>query len=294
MPLPILPTHVLPVNDPVEANMHHAWHPSTAPELQGLAGQALRHSRVQLVAATDHNLGDKKQGPLTYHDYYAGPPLPTSEAEIFRMCVLAAAGYIPDRAIDIHGPNGPREIRINELQRGILRKPAVPMHINNATKARMQARAIEAYQTFERPTTTEAEYVNQYLQDFEARQKEIDGFHYRHLVYRYEPIRDFFRDYALRQDLRDVNELVIEEFLGTRDADRKARLGRWLLARAVERSTDPMEHAYADLRKDGYLHPLMPPAARLLTLYKLGNLPQRTQLVTEQEEVLKRQVGLAA
>jgi hypothetical protein len=98
------PSERLPRDDPNIANWHHLWHPSTARQLQSLSGQALRSSRVQLLPVTDHNIGTE-----TYHHYYIGPPLPDEDDmdTQFKFCVLACAGYVPDRVIDLHSRNEP-------------------------------------------------------------------------------------------------------------------------------------------------------------------------------------------
>lgn len=293
IPLPILPQEWLPINDPARANQHHSWHPSTAPELLTPAGLALRHSRVQLVRATDHNMGDKTKGKLTYHDFYVGPKLPIEEAEIFRMCVLACAGYIPDRAIDLRN-GSPVDVPMNERQMRILRKPAVPQQVYRSDKNKVRNRAAEAYSKLINPPLGKEDYTRQTVKDFVQRREAQAGFHFRHLTYSYEPLRDFFRKHALDQDLKHIKDLRVEEFLLTKDQDRKMHLGRWLLAQAVEKTTDAMEQTYSELRNAGRLHPQMPAEARLLVLYKLGRREDRTQLVVEAEKTIKARLGLVA
>lgn len=90
------PEYPLPASRSEIADDNHSFHPSTHPTLTGsLAGVALRASRVQRTDWWDHH--------IIYHGYYTGPQLPESEHAIFQTIVFAAAGYIPDMAIDCRG-----------------------------------------------------------------------------------------------------------------------------------------------------------------------------------------------
>jgi len=89
------PDYPLPTRRSDLADENHAFHPSRSPLLTTPAGEALKASRVQRVDWWDHH--------IVYHGYFAGPPIPTTEAEIFKTIVFAAAKYIPDTAIDCHG-----------------------------------------------------------------------------------------------------------------------------------------------------------------------------------------------
>jgi hypothetical protein len=274
------------------ANMHHAWHPSSDPRLLTTAGLALRHSRVQLVRANDHNMGDRKRGKLTYHDFYAGPPLPTDEAEIFRMCVLSCAGYLPERAIDLR-QSEPVDIAMNSQQIEILKKAAVPQHVRRYEKTKAKQRASALYKGFENPGVTETEYVEQAVDDFVRRREAQAGFHFRHLVYRYEPIRDFFREYAFSQDFTMVREERLDQFLFTNNYEDKVKLGRWLLALAVGQTADLVQPTYAELRRNGKLHPRMPADVRELIWFKVGSPDQHAALTPKIEEKVRAQLKIA-
>lgn len=96
IPYPLLPPpYFLPSDRPDLADDNHAFHPRLSPLLQGVSGEAIRNCRVQRTDWYDHH--------IIYHGYYDGPPLPRTEAERFRIVVMAVAGYIPDLAIDCHG-----------------------------------------------------------------------------------------------------------------------------------------------------------------------------------------------
>jgi hypothetical protein len=96
IPYPLLPPpYSLPSDRHEIADDNHAFHPRLSPLLEGVSGEAIRNCRVQRTDWYDHH--------IVYHGYYEGPKIPTDEAERFRIVVLAAAGYIPDLALDCHG-----------------------------------------------------------------------------------------------------------------------------------------------------------------------------------------------
>lgn len=89
------PEYSLPTRRSDLADENHAFHPSRSPLLATPAGEALKACRVQRVDWYDHH--------IVYHGYFDGPPIPTTEEEIFKTLVFAAAKYIPDMAIDCRG-----------------------------------------------------------------------------------------------------------------------------------------------------------------------------------------------
>ncbi len=98
LPLPIVPDENvrLPIDNPFVADLHHGFHPASHPDLQSLGGKALRHSRLQLVDKNYHNHTER-----SYHRFFEGPPIPVNPDEQFKICVLAAAGFVPDQGIDL-------------------------------------------------------------------------------------------------------------------------------------------------------------------------------------------------
>ncbi|MEO8105404.1 MAG: hypothetical protein ABI602_03655 [Candidatus Saccharibacteria bacterium] len=93
IPLPLAPQYMAERPSRYKPNDHHSWHSRLDPLLHdSVGGLALRGSRVQMANFDTHN--------LDYHrDNFDGPPLPQNDAERLRPIVLAAAGYVPDRAI---------------------------------------------------------------------------------------------------------------------------------------------------------------------------------------------------
>lgn len=122
IPLPLLTTHepaFAPVRKP---DLHHAFHPRRSPELQGIAGLALRECRVQVTKYyTHHN---------EYHHEFYGPPLPQTDEEKFQLVVLAAAGYIPEQAITFGRDSSPHTVHMPAYIRERMWKTN-RIHINN-------------------------------------------------------------------------------------------------------------------------------------------------------------------
>lgn len=97
IPHPMLPPpdRILTRTKSGEIDLNHAFHPRMDVLLQGVGGLAVRHCRVQLVPWHDHH--------NVYHRAYYGPPLPETVHAQFRTVVFAAAGYIPEFAVDCRG-----------------------------------------------------------------------------------------------------------------------------------------------------------------------------------------------
>jgi hypothetical protein len=64
-------------------------------------------------------------------------------------------------------------------------------------------------------------------------------------------ISNFIKNHLIRQDFSNVNESVIEEFIETRNVDRKRFLGHWLLAIASEVATEPVSPVYKQALDEG-------------------------------------------
>lgn len=88
-PLPVLPARLR--ENGVFFNYDHLRFPSTAPELQGLAGRAVRCSSGQLIDYGSH----KRK-----HKVFSQSDLPQTAEEAFRATVFACAGIVPRQAID--------------------------------------------------------------------------------------------------------------------------------------------------------------------------------------------------
>jgi hypothetical protein len=120
IPLPLCPRphQPLPVGRGVanvsrEGDWHHPFYYKRTLLGHGLAGQALRSSRVQWMAYDDHH--EDRQG---LHAFYDGPPLPQTDQDWFKTTVLVCADYVPIRGVDFHRSGEPyiRTMRTGERQ----------------------------------------------------------------------------------------------------------------------------------------------------------------------------------
>lgn len=293
IPLPIRPTEVLPNDDPEVANWHHAWHRASAPELNTVGGLALRNSRLQLVKTTDHNFGNRQKGKLTYHDFYIGPKLTDDIHEQFNMCVLSCGGYITREAIDLSGDAPVRvEMTAEEIERFKMVGEPRPADTSDLDKMRRKAEKAYAKQIY--PAITLQEFSDDFVESYIKQRYVWAGYAFRHMVYRYEPIKEFFKEYALEQDLSHIKESTIEEFLTTSNPATKRFLGHLLLAKTLDVATDGVRKSFTEVRQEGRMHPSTPPDPARLVRDKLGKTTDRDIVASQLEERLKARYDMAA
>lgn len=72
----------------------------------------------------------------------------------------------------------------------------------------------------------------------------------------HELLKDFLKDYVLKQDLSHISPNIIDEFVNTQVWNRKRFLGRWLLAQASEVATEQLSEPFALARKKGLVNPM--------------------------------------
>lgn len=80
-------------------------------------------------------------------------------------------------------------------------------------------------------------------------------------------MRNFMLDYALRHDFSGINDITIDEFLSTKDEQRKRELGGTLLAIAAYDAAGPIQSLYKQSRE---LHLLPPERARTAGRFVFG------------------------
>jgi hypothetical protein len=130
LPLPVFVSPEMMDAAGIHTNHHHHFHPRKSQELGYLGnglnfselkpaeqtvwleGKAVRNSRVQVVPLYLHQ---------RYHDFFTGPLLPQSRADKFTATVLACAGVLPRRAIDLSKLGGYREIDLTDKQHRFLK-----------------------------------------------------------------------------------------------------------------------------------------------------------------------------
>lgn len=109
MPLPLSPQYMDLRSSRFKPDDHHHWHERLDPLLRDTGGLALRHSRVQKANYDAHH--------LDYHRTFIGPILPTNDEDRLRPVVLAAAGYIPSKALAFAGAGDAYMVPISSEER---------------------------------------------------------------------------------------------------------------------------------------------------------------------------------
>lgn len=92
-------------------------------------------------------------------------------------------------------------------------------------------------------------------------------------------VRNFLGAYILGQDLSDVSEGIIDEFVTTDSRQRKRFLGNWLLAQAIERASAPLAPTYREAWKEGKIPHTLPLKPLSFVAQALGAQRQRDHLV---------------
>lgn len=69
-----------------------------------------------------------------------------------------------------------------------------------------------------------------------------------------ETVRRFLVDYTIKQELTDVKEQIIDEFLHTSNYDRRYKLGGTLINLAIDKAVEPLEAFYRSAWKKGYIN----------------------------------------
>jgi len=121
IPLPLCPNPDLPPilsrgqpNVEREADWHHPFYFKRSLLSHGVAGEALRSSRVQWMMYDQHH-----EDRLGLHAFYDGPELPEPGVDWFRTTVLACADYVPAKGIAFRRNGEPyiRTLRLAERHR---------------------------------------------------------------------------------------------------------------------------------------------------------------------------------
>jgi hypothetical protein len=92
-----------------KTDLNHAFFPGADVRSKGLAGQALRNCRTQVVDYDVHHDG--------FHREFWGTPLPATKQQEIATVVLAAAGVIPELALDYADLAKSKIVRLDEKTR---------------------------------------------------------------------------------------------------------------------------------------------------------------------------------
>lgn len=107
--------------------------------------------------------------------------------------------------------------------------------------------------------------------NFLREQSSDSRFGYKRIRYGYDPVRDFFQEVALEQDLTHVDNSVLDEFLHTTTLHRRDKLAQHLLWVISEQATEKIAPRYKDLSKNQLVHPAMPKSPKPLFKWKIGS-----------------------
>ena len=268
LPLPLLPVEeVLPTDDGQVANWHHHFHPASDPALtETSGGKALRAARIQLVPIGHHNYTEN-----AYHRFYVGPPIPTERDEQLGMAVLSCAGYVPERAIDV-STGEPHESDMTEAQAKFLKMIPEPVEVDDVE--------VERYRKSRLPDAT-LDTARQILQEKRERQANLS---YRNIRYGYDPMKQFFSDVVLDQDLSHMRrKMALNKFLSNGDVSQGLSALYQAAYQAVNEATfhenQTVAEVYDEARERDRLHPYMPPSAARLIYDKLGDAPGRAKFL---------------
>ena len=267
---------------PNDNTWHHLFHPSTDPVLQTLGGRALRSSRVQLLPGMQHNFGAHN-----YHTLFKGPQLPTDETKQFELCVFSAAGYLPDKVIDISQTDDFAIRPMTETERSFFRKVPVPEVVNKHEVTHLREKLLAAEVADGEASGISMRAVRRILEQRNQTQAELSV---NGLRYAYMPMRDFFIEYLRRPEVLDVRPRFVKKFLTAKDRD-KQMMGEVLLERVSVVASSSLLPVYRQAHKEGKLNARMQPVPFELVRDKLGNPQQRAQLLPLFAERLDAIIG---
>lgn len=100
-------------------------------------------------------------------------------------------------------------------------------------------------------------------------------------VAKHSEVQRYLRDYTYNQDLSDVNESTIDEFLFTTDPAKRWVLGNDLIGRAVYRAAYPIKDIYKAAHKTEQIPPDRARAASRFVLSSLGMRRHRGMIFDE-------------
>jgi hypothetical protein len=274
MPLPISPAD-LSVLPPDQTNEHHHFFPRLSPVLRNsLGGKALRVSRIQRVAITQHNFGEKP-----FHKYFQeGPNIPSDPETQLGMCVLACAGYLPPKVVDT-SEGQPTVRTMKEWEYNRLTRPnnyiePLPYQVKRFRDRRFPNLSLRA--------------AKDELVSSRKRQAELT---YENLIYGFDPMKTFMLSQVVAQDFSEVDSSIKHNFLESNDIEAGLCLlaiGSVLAAETAKINGEKLNEVYRDIYHDGRLHPMMPPNASTIIKHKLGHIPHRVEMLAYLRSELMR------
>ena len=257
VPLPLAPVYDLSNMKPQAIQEHHLWYPRLSPQLRTLGGMALRVSLIQKVHMQYHNQGKEK---AFHHIFGPGVKVPEDIREQVGLCVVQAAGYLPDMVVDTsHGEPLVRAMKTWERNR--LQKPdqfVSPSY-----------RQVVSYRNKWLPEAKLC-HAKSVLIDNLKSQSELS---YRDLHYGYDALKKLFTDYVT-DILQQNKNRDLKRFTSTKCYASGLRAIEDAVSIAARQATVgglPLNLVYKNLQSEGMLHPKMLGSAEAMLLYKIGN-----------------------
>lgn len=276
MPLPIAPSIDLASLPQDKVNEHHHFYPKLSPVLRNsLGGKALRASRIQRVAITQHNFGE-----VRFHKFFPeGPEIPTDANAQLGLCVLACAGYIPEKVVDT--TNGEPIVRgVKDWEHTRLGKPSTPLEPLPYQVKRFRDRRFPGQTLWDAKSE---------LMSSRRRQAELT---YENLIYGFDPMKDFMLSQVLQQDFSEVDNSLKLKFLEKDDIEAGLcilAIGAVFAAEAGTINGKPLNDIYREIQVDKRLHHRMPQAPATLIKHKLGHIEHRIEILPALKSTLEAQ-----
>jgi hypothetical protein len=94
-------------------------------------------------------------------------------------------------------------------------------------------------------------------------------------------IRGFLASYTIEQNLSHLSESIIDEFLNTEVDERRRYLGHLLLAKAIEKATEPIDMKYRRAWKSSLIDPVLPAKSPSFVTVALGPPRRRYKIISQ-------------
>lgn len=227
MPYAIIPAESPSYNADTTRTEHHAFYRSRATPLTTAAGRALRLSRVHMIERWQHDI---------WHARYLNgvKKLPQTETEAFGLLVLSCAGYLSREGMELQANNSFKRVRMN---------PNLYQHLRSKQEMHPQTES------------------NSRIPEGGPHPRRVQD-------YAVQEISAFLTNYAKRQNIEHLkNEDFVDEFLTTRDTNRRYELGRLILTEAMRVAVEPVTPIYRQALDDGLLRVAEPDPIAVATRY---------------------------
>jgi hypothetical protein len=99
--------------------------------------------------------------------------------------------------------------------------------------------------------------------------------------------KKFMKKYVMKQDIKHVSPSLIDEFIGTKNVERRTYLGHWLLSQAAMVATDQIDQPFRKAHKEGLVAPQETPKVSNLVQRKIQGRKNRDHVIYEYRALLR-------